>query len=835
MWVMVDFGSLVGTGKKVATYDLEALYASLDVKSTHTELRPAQREAMKALTAKSAEKDVVLKISTGAGKTAVGLLYLYGHMELSHAPVVYLCPTLQLVEQVLDEAGRLGIPACPYPGGETYPDPACARGDAILVCTYEKLFNARSTFTRSDVNLVPCAIVLDDAHAGAENVRKQFTLQVRDEAFGALTALLATPCKPYNPTTWADLENNDPLALLEVPHWLWTDVSKDVREVLHAFADTVEFKFVWPYLESILPLCRCVVSGTHAEIAPEVLPTHFVRPFAQAAHRLFMSATLADDSLLTRELGAAAKAAANPVLPPSDRGLGERMILAPSLVDPDLKRTFITDLCADLAKSFNVVVLTSSEQSAKDWQVVGATYFAGDGFSDGVRKLRDSTSGLHFAVFAQRYDGVDLPDDACRVLVIDGIPHGQSLIDKADSQMAFAPGGVRNRTVFRIEQGMGRPVRSHADYAVILLAGQDLTTYIGRHDILQGMTLDTRNQLELSIEIAELARKSSHGSPDQAVRQVIDQCLGRDPGWKEFYKTRVRDVGKKNPPINAARISLAEEERESHVLAMGNSAIDAKVRFQKAINAAGLEGEEVGMLLQRLARITYLVDPPEALKIQQGARDRCLAVALPPAAPRRPSLPGGKSAAEKFCGWFKRFASGNAVVIEAKRIADSLDLEGKPRAVEHAIKTLGEALGADSFMPESEYGKGPDNFWFWGGKAFVIEVKNENKEALHKSDSGQLHDSLAWARKNYPEFADRIVPVTVAKVIKADNDAHYAEGTRVLSKDGCVAMGLALHQLCQKLVAQGPVFVIPENVLAEMADFKLLPEQFSGCHTKSIN
>jgi hypothetical protein len=37
-------------------------------------------------------------------------------------------------------------------------------------------------------------------------------------------------------------------------------------------------------------------------------------------------------------------------------------------------------------------------------------------------------------------------------------------------------------------------------------------------------------------------------------------------------------------------------------------------------------------------------------------------------------LPGGKSVAEKFCGWFQRFASGNAAVIEAKRIADNLDL-----------------------------------------------------------------------------------------------------------------------------------------------------------------
>ena len=173
---MIDFGSLVGSEPEKVTYDLEKFYGALDVKGTHTEPRPAQREAMQALTARHVEKDLVLKVSTGAGKTTVGLLYLYGFMRVSGQPVVFLCPTVQLIEQVLEEAQRLGIRARAYLAGETYPPDECVRGDAVLVCTYEKLFNAKSTFARNDVNLVPHAIVLDDAHAGAENIRKQFTL-----------------------------------------------------------------------------------------------------------------------------------------------------------------------------------------------------------------------------------------------------------------------------------------------------------------------------------------------------------------------------------------------------------------------------------------------------------------------------------------------------------------------------------------------------------------------------------------------------------------------------------------------------------------------------------
>src|SRR5882762_6571213 len=101
---MVDFGSLAGSDKQIIEYDLEKFYASLDVKGTHTEPRPAQREAMAELSKRNSEKDLVLKVSTGAGKTTIGLMYLYGHMKLQKAPAVYLCPTVQLVEQVIEEA-----------------------------------------------------------------------------------------------------------------------------------------------------------------------------------------------------------------------------------------------------------------------------------------------------------------------------------------------------------------------------------------------------------------------------------------------------------------------------------------------------------------------------------------------------------------------------------------------------------------------------------------------------------------------------------------------------------------------------------------------------------
>jgi hypothetical protein len=540
----VDFKKLLNQPKSVDVFDLEALFHSLDVKGSHTELRKSQSEALTEITQRHKENDLVLKISTGAGKTTVGLLFLYAHLKLTQRPVVFLCPTIQLVEQTLTEAARLGIPASSYSRGEPRPTTDAMHGKEIIVCTYDKLFNAKSTFNRTDVALTPVAIVCDDTHSGVELIRKSFTLRLTGNVFEEFRSLIDVACQRQEPSKWINIQQNDVYESMEVPFWIMHDLQDQMLALLNKFASSDEFMFVWPWIAKVLPTCRCVISGGGAEIIPEVLPIEEIRAFKQADFRLFMSATLADDSVLVKELGISAESACRPIVPASDRGVGERMILAPALVDPKLDRGDIMNLCADLAKHVKVAVLSPNGTLAKDWEShIGANVFAEEAFAEGVAHLKDPRSPVRCAVFVQRYDGVDLPDDACRVLVIDGMPVGDGIIDKHDASLTSTPGGIRNKVVYRLEQGMGRAVRSHADYAVVLLVGHDLASFIGRKDTMDVFTQDTRNQLNLSIEMADHLKKSETGSGD-AIAQIIHQCLSRDPGWKEFYNNRVRSQGK---------------------------------------------------------------------------------------------------------------------------------------------------------------------------------------------------------------------------------------------------------------------------------------------------
>ena len=54
-------------------------------------------------------KDTVIKMNTGSGKTVVGLLILKSCIEEGDGPAVYVVPDNFLVNQVIKEADRIGV------------------------------------------------------------------------------------------------------------------------------------------------------------------------------------------------------------------------------------------------------------------------------------------------------------------------------------------------------------------------------------------------------------------------------------------------------------------------------------------------------------------------------------------------------------------------------------------------------------------------------------------------------------------------------------------------------------------------------------------------------
>jgi Protein of unknown function (DUF5131)/Type III restriction enzyme, res subunit len=86
-----------------------AIYDTLDRASDKGELRRVQSEVLTAWhTQFRNERDVILKLHTGQGKTLIGLLMLQSKLNEGANSAIYLCPNNYLIDQTRLQAKQFG-------------------------------------------------------------------------------------------------------------------------------------------------------------------------------------------------------------------------------------------------------------------------------------------------------------------------------------------------------------------------------------------------------------------------------------------------------------------------------------------------------------------------------------------------------------------------------------------------------------------------------------------------------------------------------------------------------------------------------------------------------
>jgi replicative superfamily II helicase len=177
---MVDFKKLREAKAKPKPKRPRDIFNALPKPPGINDLYASQAEVLDGWYNRRTEKDLVVKLQTGGGKTLVGVLIAQSVMNETGEPVIYLAPTKQLVDQALAKSREYGIPALPYTKGRPLPA-EFHDGKSVLVGAYETLFNGRSKFgvRGSGQEVVKAgAIILDDAHVALGSVREAFTLNV---------------------------------------------------------------------------------------------------------------------------------------------------------------------------------------------------------------------------------------------------------------------------------------------------------------------------------------------------------------------------------------------------------------------------------------------------------------------------------------------------------------------------------------------------------------------------------------------------------------------------------------------------------------------------------
>jgi hypothetical protein len=192
-----------------------------------------------------------------------------------------------------------------------------------------------------------------------------------------------------------------------------------------------------------------------------------------------MSATVTDDAFLVKGLRLAPETITKPMSYSKETWSGEKMVLLPSLIHEGLDRGLVVKRLGTPRpkRRFGVVALAPSFNRTKDWEAYGAVVANKEtvsGIIDGLKKGECEKA----VVLVNRYDGIDLPDDTCRVLVFDTKPYSESLTDLYQELCRPDSEATLMRTIRTVEQGMGRSVRGEKDYCVVVVVGADIIRLI---------------------------------------------------------------------------------------------------------------------------------------------------------------------------------------------------------------------------------------------------------------------------------------------------------------------------------------------------------------------
>jgi hypothetical protein len=281
------------------------------------------------------EADVALQLPTGSGKTLVGLLVAEWRRRKFEERVVYLCPTRQLVNQVVEQAdGQYGLSVTGFTGSASgYSAAAKAEylgGEKVAVTTYNSLFNSKPFFSNAHV------ILLDDAHAAENYISEAWSVHVDRTEQAALHAALANLLKPvieltdYTKLTGKWHSPGDSTWVNKLPSPILAQMADELIEVFDAHVEETRLFHPWSMIRDHLFACNLYMGFSEILVRPLIPPTWTHAPFAAAKQRIYMSATLGEGGDLERVTGR--KSIKRLAVPQGwDRqGIGRRFFIFPS-------------------------------------------------------------------------------------------------------------------------------------------------------------------------------------------------------------------------------------------------------------------------------------------------------------------------------------------------------------------------------------------------------------------------------------------------------------------------------------------------------------------------
>jgi replicative superfamily II helicase len=781
---MVDFSKrLIAKRVEKKTNPIE-IYETLDRASDKGPLRDSQKDVLSNWYSEFRDaKDVILKLHTGQGKTLIGLLILQSKINSDSGPCLYLCPDRYLVEQTLVQAEQFGIKACKI--DDDLPSDFLD-GRSILVATVNRLFNGITKFKLGARSIPVGTIVLDDAHSCLQKIRESFIIRLsnKSQSYSDIFSLFSESLRDQGQGTYAEIKTKEATSFLPVPYWDWQEKHSEVSQLLAKYSSTDELKYIWPLMKDRLRDCLCIVSGTHIEITPYSIPLELFGSYEKASQRVFMSATINDDSFFIKGLGVKPEAVVKPLRYSKEKWSGEKMVLIPSMIDDSLTRETVINKIAVPApgRDYGVVAVVPSFERAKLWDTCGARVSKKDTIKSDIELLKRK-NGEKVIVFANRYDGIDLADNACRILIIDSKPFGEELYDRYLEVCRGSSQVIETRISQTIEQGMGRHIRGEKDFGVVVLIGSNLIRSMRSSRDRRFFSKQTRHQIELGIDTATLAKEDIKNGKDPytAFFEIAMQCVNRDPAWKDFYVESMNAMPTESTPSAILNVFVAEK-RADDLLGAGRPKEAIKI-LQDLLDSNSFSDEERGWYLQEMARFAFGFSKIESNKLQVAAHSKNGALLKPKEGMIIQQLsPHQQQRAKAIATWMVEQGTSAEMVLEVDRILQGLQFGVNAEKFEQSVDDLGRMLGFTTERPDRKWKAGPDNLWCVNDREYIlIECKNEvnvSRVEIHKEESGQMNNATAWFKENY--VGCKVVPVMITPARELGSGAGFNEIVRLM-------------------------------------------------------
>ncbi|EHB1000774.1 DEAD/DEAH box helicase family protein, partial [Salmonella enterica subsp. enterica serovar Heidelberg] len=106
---MIDFTNKLKKKELPKRINPVEIYESLDRRSEAGPLRPSQKTILEQwFNSRRNERDNIIKLHTGEGKTLIGLLILQSKINETNSPCLYVCPNIYLAKQAVKDAEKFG-------------------------------------------------------------------------------------------------------------------------------------------------------------------------------------------------------------------------------------------------------------------------------------------------------------------------------------------------------------------------------------------------------------------------------------------------------------------------------------------------------------------------------------------------------------------------------------------------------------------------------------------------------------------------------------------------------------------------------------------------------